>query len=396
MGAPGDLAVQIDTLADTVRVQILGGSVWTSPRELVPEVVIGTADGPVETTFGRVRGLAVAPAGEVYVVDHQVPVLHKFAANGDYLMTFGRLGSGPGEYRVPDAGITVLSDGRVVLRDPGNTRMTIYSSEGAYLDQRELNPGFRTSRRLYRLTGDILANPVLLSVNGPPQTWTHGLVRYDSAGNRAPVIPAPTWDYVQPMVEGRFDGSISSSAVPFTPTPLWTVTPDGAIVAGLGSAYLLTVLSNDLPMTIEMPWTPVPVTGDESREQQLEVEAMIASDIEGFSWDGAEMPNTKPAFVALVAGEDGTIWVQTSQPGEAFRSAAEREQAEAETDRPERRFAEPVVFDVFDRGGRYLGEVSAPSGFSTNPDPVIRGDTVWAAVIDPASGTPQVVRFRLE
>ena len=56
---------------------------------------------------------------------------------------------------------------------------------------------------------------------------------------------------------------------------------------------------------------------------------------------------------------------------------------------------EPVVFDVFEPGGRYLGQVHAPSGFRTLPQPVIRGDMVWAVVAEPG-GLPSVVRFRID
>jgi hypothetical protein len=41
-----------------------------------------------------------------------------------------------------------------------------------------------------------------------------------------------------------------------------------------------------------------------------------------------------------------------------------------------------VLFDVFDREGRYLGEVRGPDGFRTWPTPVFNGDSVWAAVED--------------
>ena len=44
---------------------------------------------------------------------------------------------------------------------------------------------------------------------------------------------------------------------------------------------------------------------------------------------------------------------------------------------------EPVAFDVFDPDGRYLGEVQAPNGFQTWPEPIFRGDTAWAAIEDP-------------
>jgi hypothetical protein len=53
-----------------------------------------------------------------------------------------------------------------------------------------------------------------------------------------------------------------------------------------------------------------------------------------------------------------------------------------------------VVFDVFEPDGRYLGSVATPSGFLAFPEPVFRGDTVWAVVED-ADGVRYVRRYEI-
>ena len=60
-----------------------------------------------------------------------------------------------------------------------------------------------------------------------------------------------------------------------------------------------------------------------------------------------------------------------------------------------RDWREPIVFDVFEPDGRYLGQVSAPPGFLMSPLPAIRGNTVWAAVKS-SGGVPDIVRFEIE
>jgi hypothetical protein len=52
------------------------------------------------------------------------------------------------------------------------------------------------------------------------------------------------------------------------------------------------------------------------------------------------------------------------------------------------------IYDLFDRDGRYLGEVDVPEGFRTGPRPYIKGDVVVALVEDD-EGIPYVKRFRL-
>jgi hypothetical protein len=55
---------------------------------------------------------------------------------------------------------------------------------------------------------------------------------------------------------------------------------------------------------------------------------------------------------------------------------------------------EPVVFDVFEADGRYIGQVRAPRGFSMNPQPIARGDHVWAVFRDELD-VNYVARFRI-
>jgi hypothetical protein len=49
---------------------------------------------------------------------------------------------------------------------------------------------------------------------------------------------------------------------------------------------------------------------------------------------------------------------------------------------------------VFEPDGRYLGAVRPPEGFSVSPEPVIRGDTMWAVSRDELDVT-SVVRYRI-
>ena len=39
-------------------------------------------------------------------------------------------GEGPGELNSPGGGLAVLTDGRVVVRDPGNQRLQVFSADG--------------------------------------------------------------------------------------------------------------------------------------------------------------------------------------------------------------------------------------------------------------------------
>ena len=122
-----------DTLGDTVVVRTLSGSVWGAPARLEERMSIGVADGAEELMLGNVRAIALGPDGTIHVLEG-TPSLKQFTPAGAYIRTVGRLGSGPGEYRRPDGGLAVLSDGRIVVRDPGNGRMATFAKDGTPLE----------------------------------------------------------------------------------------------------------------------------------------------------------------------------------------------------------------------------------------------------------------------
>ena len=73
----------------------------------------------------------------------------------------------------------------------------------------------------------------------------------------------------------------------------------------------------------------------------------------------------------------------------------ERRAEEERTERPVNPYRAPVVFDVFEPAGEYLGRVEAPDGFQTYPLPVIRDRNVWAVVTDELD-VPRLHRFRVQ
>ena len=98
--------------------------------------VIGTRHAPqFQAPFNHPTDVAVAPDGEIYVSDgYGNSVVHRFAADGTHLTTWGRPGSGPGEFTTPHA---VALDGRdrVLVADRENNRIQLFDRVGAYLDE---------------------------------------------------------------------------------------------------------------------------------------------------------------------------------------------------------------------------------------------------------------------
>ncbi len=79
--------------------------------------------------------LAIGPTGELYVAGGSGNArIHRFAADGRLLQSWGEPGSGAGQFYVPH-GLAVDSAGIVYVADRENCRLQLFSSDGVY--QRE-------------------------------------------------------------------------------------------------------------------------------------------------------------------------------------------------------------------------------------------------------------------
>jgi len=385
-----DWQVVVDTVGDTVTVRTVSGSVWGDTAYLEPEVSIGMMEGPDEYLIGSPRAIAVGKDGTIFLLDQQVPVVRAYRADGTHRRDIGREGGGPGEYRRPD-GMTVLPDGRVLVRDPGNSRIAVFDSAGNYLEQWRLSGGFNTSRRFYADTAGNSYAMVLLESDAAVTEWRFGLARYGPDGTVRDTIPAPTWDYEPARVVASQEENTSVNTVPFTPQVTWTFSPLGYMVGGLSTDYRIDLFR---VLRIERDWTPVPVLPEEADERERRQTLQFQRDFGSWRWNGPPIPDTKPPFRNVIASGEGNLWVLTSQRGQATMTEADARAEEARTHMPPLRFEEPLAFDVFAPDGRFLGPVRVPPSFRGYPEPIVRGDTVWAVTRD-SLDVASIVRFHI-
>jgi DNA-binding beta-propeller fold protein YncE len=76
--------------------------------------------------------LAVAPSGDIYLVDglnHRIIVMDE---NGRWRFEFGRYGKGRGQLNRP-LGIDISDDGRVFVADTGNARIQVFDLRGRHI-----------------------------------------------------------------------------------------------------------------------------------------------------------------------------------------------------------------------------------------------------------------------
>ena len=79
--------------------------------------------------------VALSPLGEIYVCDgYGNARVHKFAPDGRLLFSWGEPGRGAGQFQIPH-GIAVDGQGVVYVADRENSRIQIFTPNGAYLDE---------------------------------------------------------------------------------------------------------------------------------------------------------------------------------------------------------------------------------------------------------------------
>ncbi len=385
----------VDTIGDTVVVHTTSGRAWDSDRELVSEVSIGVLDGEAVYQFGDLDAIAVGKDGTIFAYDSHVPVIRQYGPDGVWLKDLGREGGGPGEYKQPDSGLTILPDGRLAVRDPGNGRILLFSEDGEYLDYFRIAGSFSTSRPLVADTAGNLVTYVITNLGAPVLEWKRGRARYRPDGT-VDTIPSPDLGFKNSVISGQHESSSSSSYVPYTAMQVIAYSPLGYFIIGISNDYRFDLLRPEGVLRVGREWEPVPVDPEDSAIERERMTQDFKQRFPGWKWNGPPIPDLKPAYLAFYLSQDGgRIWVHVPAQSERYMDAEELRAEEERLDRPVNPYREPVRFDVFEVTGEYLGQVATPDGFSLYPRPVFRGDMVWGVVRDEYD-VQRLHRFRLE
>ena len=227
---------------------------------------------------------------------------------------------------------------------------------------------------------------------------TFGLVQWNREGRIVDSLgPPPATIQPQTLVASA-NGGTSFYALPFSPSNLWVWSPHGYFVSAETNRYAVTLsppsgetrrIEREIPVT--------PVSAEERSDSEEQVTASLRMTDPGWRWSGPSIPDAKPFIRGLLTGEDGRIWVSVAQPGERVPESelppppSVQVGAVNPRQRPVPKWRDPVVYDVFEPDGRYLGRVAAPSKTTFK---AMRGDNVWAVARD-SLDVQQVVRFRI-
>jgi DNA-binding beta-propeller fold protein YncE len=104
----------------------------------------GLPGDPASGYLSEPCDVITAPNGDIFVSEGHsgqnpnagpdtVARISKFSKDGKFLKSWGRFGSGPGEFKTPHA-MAFDSRGRLFVADRGNHRIQIFDQDGKYLD----------------------------------------------------------------------------------------------------------------------------------------------------------------------------------------------------------------------------------------------------------------------
>jgi len=285
--------------------------------------------------FGVIEALTTDADGNVYLLDRQLSVVKAFSADGDYLRSIGREGEGPGEFR-RGLGLFFTPQGRLAVLQGAPPRVIRFTTEGEPAgdlrlgDSEEMSMG--SFSHVVRQGDHLVALGVrrVFHDDALEQVWF--LARLDGEGQ---VVARPHEETRRlEYANLHFDETVWN-----TFEDRWAVGGDGRIYAAVEyRGYSVKVWNPEgrLEMVVSRDYETRERTEDEKQQRALYYEGMTKRS------PGLKL-EIAPGFRSIsriYLRDDGRLWVLT---GRGLHDRAE---------------GTIGVFDVFDREGRYLREVT--------------------------------------
>jgi hypothetical protein len=290
--------------------------------------------------FGNVARVAVAPTGEVLLLDSQLSEVQVYAADGAHLRTLGREGDGPGEMRRPND-FFVMPDGTVCVLQGFGGRIVKLTGDGMPAGEGSFTPAQGSGQFSVMIRGlaagpDIVLAGIKMAFEGGVSTQTYFLTRCDAAGvERATLVEkSNTIDYSD-FVMTEMDMDFVWSRMAVAPTGEVYAAPER-------NAYTVHVFGADgTPARVITRQYASLERDDERKDIQRRI-------IEGIGANyprpphAIEIEDTDPVVTAMWVLDDGSLWVQTGR---------------GDNEPPAGCW---TVLDVFDGEGRFTRQVALP------------------------------------
>ena len=117
-----------------LHIKIEGQHIRGSPFSVVMKLPVKKFGSPILTIdgMGRPRGVAINQRGEVVVTERYAHCVSVFSSKGKKLRTFGKRGSGQGQFKEP-CGVAVDGEGNIFVADQSYRCIQKFTAEGQFL-----------------------------------------------------------------------------------------------------------------------------------------------------------------------------------------------------------------------------------------------------------------------
>jgi hypothetical protein len=346
----------------------------------------------IEHDLAPIGWLSVARDGTIIISQPQDTLLRFFNSSGTFLGTFGRGGSGPGEFRFI-ARRGWIGD-TLWATDPLQRRSTFIGPDRKLVRSLRQHPSVRLKGESLdsthtglgvipwaHLPGDRSIVAIFSSAAVKPIAWPGAsptgdpMLHVDATGsflNVAGTFPHSTCDATY-----RLPGGGGSASVPFCGRPYIDMAPEGQRWANVvmeeqsirRNAYVLTVTrptgDTVLSRRYEGPAEVIPRRLGDSVVAALRSRARFQQEADAL--DQLKLPPVFPPFLKLLIGSDETYWI------ELYTRSGNR------------------LWQILNGGGAPIGRVSIPRSVTIA---VANRSTIWGIETDD-DGIEHIVRYRL-
>lgn len=304
-----------------------------------------------EVLFGPINDVARNAAGVSFLLDSQLATVHVISPDGEYLRSIGREGEGPGEFRWA-SDIMLLADGTVCVLQSMPARAVMLTPEGKAAGDLPLPRG-KDGSYAYLNGGSISKGELVLYLAEFIERETSiGLQTYFVRTDQQGAITATYWKLLQEQDLAKVTFDEKGDA-----PPVWAVAEDGRFfINNNWDAYEVEVVSADgTPVhVIEREYEPllrdsrdIARTDSLKRKGEMPVENKVSE--------------THRAVANLFPRGNGDMWVLSSRGERDIRAGI------------------VGVFDVFDRRGRFMRQVTVHGPYVPGRDGFfLVGDFVYA------------------
>ncbi len=113
---------------------------WGKNKEviIIPEFSIGKLEGKKTEVFGFITDIEIDSIGNIYIADERNYEIRKFDNMGNYLLSIGKKGEGPGEI-IHLTNIEIDSKNNVYVLDRSLKRISIFDCNGEFVNSFNFN-----------------------------------------------------------------------------------------------------------------------------------------------------------------------------------------------------------------------------------------------------------------